>query len=177
MEGYAMRILVGSVALALLFASAAATPAMAGSGSASTTGSSSAKIIRPISVTKNKDLNFGTIVAPTSGSAAVNVSNLGVRTTTLDTASGAVSNADFTINGEAGQAITVNVDASYTITDAASDHLTVTTNATDTGTQTLSGTFPAAGSLDVPVSGSITVSSTTPSGAYTGTFNISTSYN
>ncbi len=163
--------------LAVLFLSAAALPALA----ASTTGSGSVTIIRLISVTENTNLVFGTIIAPASG-GSVTIDTLGARSFAGGAAAAGssvgVGNADFTVSGEGGQAITVSVDSSITLTGPSAATLSVSTTATHTGSQTLSNSLGSAGTLDVAVGGSISgIGSTTTSGAYTGTFNVSANYN
>jgi|KBSMisStaDraftv2_1062788.scaffolds.fasta_scaffold398816_1 hypothetical protein len=163
-------------ALAALALSAATVPALA----ASDTGTASVTILRPLTVTKNTDLRFGTVVEPSSGSATVLIDTTGTgnRTTTLDTGGAPFGAADFTVAGEGAQAVTVSAPASITITNqTTTGTLTVTTSTLNTGSQTLSGTFGTPGTLDVKVGGQITVQSTTNSGLYSGTFTVSASYN
>lgn len=170
-----MRMMTGC-ALAALLMSVAAAPALA----ASANGTATVTILRPITVTKNQDLQFGTVVEPTSGSATVTIDTGGTRTTTLDVGGGAFGVSDFTVAGEGAAAVTVSVPATFAITNqTTTGTLTVTTtgNTLNTGSQTLSGTFGAGGTLAVKVGGQITVLSTTNSGLYSGTFAVTASYN
>ena len=60
------------------------------------------------------------------------------------------------------------------------DTLTVTTNNNLTGSagsQTLSNALGVAGTLVFNVGGTVPIASTTPTGAYTGTFTVSAAYN
>ena len=170
-----MRMMSKSV-LAALVLSAAATPALA----ASANGTATVTILRHITVTKNSDLQFGTVVEPSSGSATVTIDTAGTRTTTLDVGGAPFAVSDFTVAGEGASPVMVSVPATFTITNqTTTGTLTVTTtgNTLNTGSQTLSGTFGSPGVLDVKVGGQITVQSTTNSGLYSGTFAVTASYN
>ncbi|MFC5344414.1 DUF4402 domain-containing protein [Brevundimonas staleyi] len=169
-------------AAAALAAVAVAAPAMAQS-SASTTGTGSITIIRPLTITKNADLKFGTVVRPGTGSGTAVVSAAGVRSVTggvVGLASGDTPQASqFTVAGEGGQSISVTIPATFTMANG-SDTLTVTTNNNLTGSagsQTLSNALGAAGTLVFNVGGTVPVASTTTTGAYTGTFTVSAAYN
>lgn len=169
-------------AAAALAALAFAAPALAQS-SASTTGAGSITILRPITITKNADLKFGTVVRPSTGSGTAVVSAAGVRSVTggvVGLASGDTpQSAQFTVDGEGGQSISVTIPATFTMANG-SDSLTVTTSNNLTGSagsQTLSNSLGSAGSLVFRVGGSVPITSTTATGAYTGTFTVSAAYN
>jgi hypothetical protein len=171
-----MRVLTGGALTALLLL------AISGSAVAAGNGTGTATIIQPLTVTANSTLRFGTLIRPASGSGTATISTAGALTTgggnpPTSVASSAHGNADFTVSGEGGQSITVTVDPSFNMSGPSASILTVTTTASNTGVQTLSGSLGASGSLDVPVGGSITITSTTTTGAYTGTFNVSAAYN
>ena len=161
---------------------ASSAPAMAqSSGSASGTGTLS--IVRPLSVTKNADLKFGTVVRPATGSGNVVVSTAGARsvtgTVTALSSGDTPQAAQFTVDGEGGQSISVTVPATFSIANG-SDTLTVTTSNDLVGsaaTQTLSNALGAAGSLVIKVGGTVPVASTAVSGLYTGTFTVAAAYN
>lgn len=168
-------------AAAALLTVAIAAPAMA--QSASTTGTGSITVIRPLTITKNADLKFGTVVRPTTGAGTVTVSAAGARSV----AGGVVGlnsgdtpqAAQFTVDGEGGQSISVTIPGTFSIANG-TDTLTVTTSNNLTGSaaaQTLSNALGAAGSLSFRVGGSVPVNSTSPTGTYTGTFTVSAAYN
>ncbi|ATQ43875.1 DUF4402 domain-containing protein [Caulobacter mirabilis] len=168
-------------AIAALAVVAAAAPAMA--QSASTTGSGSITVIRPLTLTKNADLRFGTVVRPSTGSGTVTVSAAGARSVTggvVGLASGDTpAAAQFTIDGEGGQSISVTIPATFSIANGP-DNLTVTTSNNLVGSassQTLSNALGAAGSLVFRVGGSVPIDSTTATGLYTGNFTVSATYN
>ena len=140
-------------------------------------GTGTATIIQPLTVTENTTLRFGTLIRPASGSATAVISTTGVFSGTASAvASGPQGNADFTVSGEGGQSVTVNVDASFNMTGPGVA-IAVTTTATNTGSHSLSGSLGSAGTLDVAVGGSISIPSSQASGAYFGTFNVTANYN
>ena len=173
----AVRIAAGLVALSAL--SALSAPAFAqASASASTTGS--ATIIQPITLTKNTDLAFGTIVKPTDTTTTVTINaTTGARTFAGGGAVGAGSaasgRATYTVGGEGGQTFSISVPATFNMISGANT-LVVTPVATAT-TGTLSGTIGAAGSATFGVGGSVPIAVATVSAAYTGTFNVTVAYN
>jgi Domain of unknown function (DUF4402) len=167
-------------AVAALTVSVAA-PALA--QSASTTGTGSITVIRPLTLTKNADLRFGTVVRPSSGAGTAVVSAAGARSVTggvVGLSSGDTPQAaQFTVDGEGGQSISVTIPATFSIANG-TDTLTVTTSNNLSGSaasQTLSNALGSAGSLSFRVGGSVPVASTTATGAYTGTFTVSAAYN
>jgi hypothetical protein len=167
------RMLLGAAA-----ATAAGSQAFA-QASASQTTTGSVTIFQPITLSKTKDLAFGIVVRPASGAGTVTVSTAGARSLS---GNGALLNdvtpsaATFTVNGEGGQAFSINVPASFTMTGPSSSTLTVGLTASS-ATGALSGALGGNGSATFTVGGSITVASTTTNGAYTGTFTTTVSYN
>lgn len=169
-------------ALAAVAIAAVAAPAMAQS-TASTTGQGSITVIRPLTLTKNADLKFGTVVRPATGAGTVTVSAAGSRSV----AGGVVGlnsgdtpqAAQFTVDGEGGQSVSVTIPATFSMANG-TDTLTVTTSNNLSGSaasQTLSNALGSAGSLSFKVGGSVPVASTTATGVYTGTFTVSAAYN
>jgi len=168
-------------ALGVLALTAIAAPAMA--QSASTTGQGSITVIRPLTITKNADLAFGTVVRPSTGAGTAVVSAAGVRSVTggvVGLSSGDTPQAaQFTVDGEGGQSVSVTIPATFSIANG-SDTLTVTTSNNLTGSaaaQTLSNALGSAGSLVFKVGGSVPVASTAPTGLYSGAFTVSAAYN
>ena len=164
------------IPIAILSATAAAAPALATDASGSIT------VIRPLTVTKDADLDFGTVIRPSSGSGSASVGNNGM----FSASGGAVgldsttkSAAQFTLNGEGGQSVSVTVPATFTLSDGSSNSLTVTTtnDLTNTAATTLSNSLGSAGSNVFHVGGSIPITSTTATGAYSGTLTVTASYN
>lgn len=174
-----IRLLAAAAALATV---GLAAPAFAQS-SGSATGQGSITVLRPLTVTKDADLRFGSVVRPATGSGTVVISNAGARSVTGDVvalASGVSPQAaQFTVNGEGGQSVSVTIPATFTMANG-TDNLTVTTSNNLTGSaaaQTLSNAAGAAGSLTFKIGGAVTVTSTTPTGSYAGSFTVSAAYN
>jgi hypothetical protein len=168
-------------ALAALVLAACGAPALA----ASTTANVSATIYRPIAVASSASLAMGAIVRPTTGSGTVTLSAANVRTLTgtnaLWLSSPASSAATFTVSGEGGQAFSLNIDTTDTMTNSApgGGTLAVTTSndAGCTSACALSGALGGAGSMSCHVGGSFVFSNTTSPGNYSGTINVSATYN
>jgi len=169
-------------AAAALAVVAIASPALAQS-TGSATGTGSITVIRPLTVTKNADLKFGTVVRPATGSGTVVISAAGARTVTggvVGLASGDTPTAaQFTLDGEGGQSVSVTIPATFIMTSGGQP-LTVTTSNNLTGSvaaQTLNNALGSAGTLTFKVGGSVPIASTAISGVYTGSFVVSAAYN
>lgn len=172
-------ITVRKLAIGVGALSALATTAHAQSTS-SASASGAVAVIQPIALSKTADLNFGTIVKPQTGTATVAVDSAGSRTVTgtqaVNTAGNAPTAAAFSIQGEGGSAYSVSVPGSFTMASGANT-LTVTTVNSAGGGGTLSGGIGTTASATFGVGGTINVDTATASGAYTGTFTVTASYN
>ena len=170
------------IALAAAALTAIAAPAMAQSSATQST-NATVKIVQPITLTKNSDLAFGTVVKPSSGTNTVTISNAsdtpaltGAGDAALASGS-TTSRAAFTVGGEGGQTFSITVPASVNMTrSGGSETLAVTLTASG-ATGTLSGSMGSAGSTTFTVGGAFTVASTTLSGNYSGAFNTTVAYN
>ena len=164
--------------LAVLISSFSA-PAVAQSA----TGTGSITVVRPLTVTRDADLRFGTVVRPLTGAGTAVIDTAGARSVTggvVTLSSGDVPQAaQFTIAGEGAQSVSVTIPASFSIANQ-TETLMVTTTSNLTGSaasQVLSGAIGSAGSLVVNVGGAVPIASTTATGIYTGTFTVSAAYN
>lgn len=166
-------------ALPVICLAAAALPAAAQSAS----GSGSITVIRPLTVTKNRDMAFGTIVRPTSGTGSVVLT--AAASTARSTTGGAVAlasttatSAQFTLDGEGAQLVSVVIPAEFNMTSGGNT-LTVTTsnNLTNAGAVALDGSLGGAGSTVFYVGGSIPIANDTATGTYNGSFTVTASYN
>lgn len=137
-------------------------------------------VYRALQMSKTSDLNFGRVVRPISGSGTVAVNAL----TGLRTLSGAVgglpipspTRASYSLIGEGGRTLSISVPATFDMTGP-NGVLTVTTTTSVFGTPTLSAILGLEGTYTFHVGGSFPVTDSTPSGLYTGVFNVSVSYN
>ncbi|MGE5565654.1 MAG: DUF4402 domain-containing protein [Parcubacteria group bacterium] len=169
------------IALAAAALSAVAAPALAQTSATQST-SATVKIVQPITLTKDADLAFGTVVKPTTGSNTVTIST-GSDTPALSGAGDAAlatsttARAAFTVGGEGGSTFSITVPSSVTMTrSGGSETLSVTLTASGSS-GTLSGSIGSAGSATFKVGGAFTVASTTVSGNYSGSFNTTVAYN
>ncbi len=156
-----------------------AAPAFAQTSSATTTGTTT--IIRPVTISKTADLSFGRIVRPSSSTSTVALTDA----SDTVTASGnglvlsgiATSRAKYNINGEGGQAVSITVPANFTMTHTnTTDTLVVTLDPDLTASETLDSTLGNAGTKALNIGGSFPLATTTVTGAYSGTFNVSVAY-
>ena len=164
-----------------------ATAAFAAGNTASTTADESTTIVRPISSVKNTYLSFGTVVLPSSGSGTVTLSTAGARSLTGTNAfwlaSPTSTAANFTISGEGGSAFTLAIDATDTLTNAGAGGgallVTTSNDAGCTSACALSGASGdvTSGTLTFNVGGAFPITSSTATGVYTGTLNVTATYN
>ena len=152
-----------------------------------TTAGVTARIIRPISVTKNSDLHFGAIVRRGPGAGTVSLTTANVVSVTgagvTPPTSSTMTAAKFTVSGKGAGAFTLVIDSRVTLTNTAPSGGTLTvTTVNDAGCTTSCSLHAplgdvAAGSKIVNVAGSFPFTSTTRAGAYAGNLNISVIYN
>jgi hypothetical protein len=169
------NILVGA-------ASATTLVALATSASAATVAANTnAKIIQPITITKDADMNFGTLIRPTDN-ATVTLGTDGVVSGVTKVTGSTSAAAKFTVNGEGGQQYSISETASLA-NGANSVALTLTkvAGAGATGTLagnvgTLGGTLGSAGAGELLYGASFPITSTTATGAYTGTLAVTVNY-
>lgn len=145
------------------------------------TGLAVATVFRPIVVGLTSNLSFGTVTRPREGNGSIVIDAQTGNRTVSGTGAEAInlpapSRAAFSVSGEGGQVISVHVPATFTMTGPGGN-LTVTTNHTAVGTQTLSSAIGSTGTYSFQVGGSFPTSSTTPVGAYTGSFTTMVQYN
>ena len=162
--------LMSIAALALV-----STPAAAASPSAQA--NATAKIYKPLTISKTADLNFGTIVLAGAAFAneTVTVATTGAVTCGSGggnvTCGGTPTAAKFHLVGSNNAAVTVN-SPSFNLTGPSTLSVTPTS-------LTQSVNLGAAGNttgIDVPLGGSIVLASTTPDGVYSGTWTVTADY-
>lgn len=168
---------------AALAAVAAATPAAAQNAAvaASPRATAGARLIKPLTLTKLTDLNFGTIVMGTiTGDQTVSISGAGVVScpsggglTCANTAQATASAASYRVTGTQGQVVLISGKPS-------------TLSTTNGGGASLAFTPIIPGSLtlqssgssgnDFSVGGSIVINSSTVDGVYTGDIDVQVAY-
>lgn len=165
------RLAAAGAALALFVVAGAASAA-----TVSATANATATIISSTTITKVQDMEFGTVVRPTSGSNtfslgtndAVTVSGAGDGSVVASTTSA----ARFTLASQA--AVTYTLAPTLSFVQSGLSNIVVGTPIALSGTL---GTLGANGSQDVKYGAAFDVSSTTPTQAYTGTLSVVVTYN
>ena len=164
--------------VAALAVGAVAGPALAQSSSVTTNGTTT--IIEPVTIAQNSALSFGTIVRPTSGSSTITIGTGADTVSTTGSAialGGTTSRARYTLTGEGGQVVSITMPASFNMSKSGATDLAVTLTRNPAGNATLSGTAGSTGTAALDIGGSFPISSTTMTGAYSGSFTVSVAYN
>jgi hypothetical protein len=146
------------------------------------TATGSLTIVQPLTITKDADLRFGSIVKPTT-TGSVAISPAGARSVTDGvqalSAGDTPQAARFTVAGAGGRALSIQIPPTITLSSGAHALLVTTTSnlAGALAGQVLSGTPETSGSLEVRVGGSVALAGTTEPGTYTGVLTVSAAYN
>lgn len=156
-----------------------ATPAFAAPVAADPKATATARILRPLTLSRVRDLNFGTIVVGAiAGAETVSVSQagaIGCGSSGNLTCSGTVQSAQYNVRGTNNMQVNITAVASNL------------TNSTSGGSETLVFTPSAPASLvltnsgapgsNFNVGGSISVTPTTVDGLYSGDIEVTVDYN
>jgi hypothetical protein len=149
-----MRTMLAGAALGVLIAGPAAAQA---SASAQTNGS--AEIIDPARISQESSLTVGNVTRPTVGSRTA-----------------VAAGASYTVTGQGGQAYTISAPSNLKLVRAGGTEeieLTLTPSAT---TGAFGGSTDRASEATIKVTGSVPVTSTTPTGLYQGQYGLTLSY-
>lgn len=163
--------------LLLMAAASAAAPSPAAAQSQTQNAKASVKVVKPLVLTWEQDLNLGTILLGpgTYSGAIVSLTRGGTFSCTNPnlTCSGAVQTARYRVAGTNNQTVRISAP-NVTMTNQSDPTKTLTLVVDSPGTLTL----PNSGSQGVPftLGGSISLSSTTADGTYVGTFNVTVDY-
>lgn len=151
--------------------------AVAAPACAAPTAMVSANIIRPVTLAWVQDLDLGTItLGPgTWSGATVAISKTGVFTCTNANVicTGATQPAGYNVEGSNKQVITIDAP-SVTLVNQSDPSKTLVLTVDSPGTVALTNSGKPGSNFYL--GGSITVSSSTPSGVYSGTFNVTVDY-
>jgi hypothetical protein len=136
----------------------------------------------PISISKDRDMNFGTIV-PSSGGGTVALSASGSRSTTggimLPSINGTVSAAQFTVTGEPSFTYAITLPTDFILYDSGVGPASMIVNAF-TRTPSATGTLNlATGTETVLVGATLNVSGAQTAGSYNNDagFQVTVNYN
>lgn len=166
------KFLATAGALAVL----AMTSAPAEAASPSAQANATAKIYKPLTISKTADLDFGTIVlvGASFSNEVVTVATSGAVTCgggTNVSCGGSPTAAKFHLVGSNNAAVTVSSPA-FNLTGPST--LTVTPSSVSQNVNL--GASGSTTGLDVPLGGSISLASSTPDGVYTGTWTVTADY-
>jgi hypothetical protein len=143
---------------------------------ASGSGTATAVVYRPIAISQPQALNFGTIVKPRTGTGSISVSKVdGAATISGGVLLSSTKQAKFSITGEGGRQITLQVPSSFNLTGPST--IAVTLDSDYVSPTTLDSSLGNAGSYSFNVGGSFTYGASTPTGSYSGSYSITASYN
>ena len=146
-----------------------------GQSSATRTANAGANILKPIAITKTRDLDFGDIISQTAA-FTVTVSTAGVRSASNATAIlGAVGEqAIFSVTGQESQSFKVTLPADGVVSiESGENSMNITDFDHNLGeTPALDGT----GNATLNVGAVLNVGVTQAAGVYTGTFDVTVAY-
>jgi hypothetical protein len=157
-----------SACAAIACVAAAAAPA----GAAQITAATSAKIIKPVSLTKLQDMDFGTLLVTNyAGTRNVVMSRAGAVTCPAEiTCSGAPKQARFNIQGTNNTVVLISVSSAGLVNG--SDTIPFAADVQSSVTMTNSG----APGTNIDIGGTLTVNGAAPGVLYSGTLTITADY-
>ena len=164
--------LVRNAAIAAAFAACFAVPAAA----ATITAQVQAQVVKPLTIERVQDLDLGTMVLGpgTWSGATVKLSRTGAFTCPANlTCTGATQVAIYNVAGTKSQVVVMNVPKITLVNQLDSSKTLLLTPDNQATVQLTNSGKPG---TNVPIGGSITVSSTTAGGTYVGTFNVTADY-
>ncbi len=145
------------------------------------TATATAKIVTPISITKDVDMNFGNVAVQSTNGGTVVLAPAGTRTSTsgvtLPAVTGTVTAASFTVNGDGAYTYAISLPTgSHVISNGANSMNVTDFKSTPTGTGTLS-----AGTQQLKVGATLNVGAAQAAGTYTSAelspFAVTVNYN
>lgn len=158
-----------TVAVAVLALGSSAAQAAEATGE----GTITAKIVSPVTLEKQDDLNFGTILAPTDSEKTVTIATAGTRSgdSSILVGTDAGNAGSFKVTGASGQVMTISVTDETTL-EGAGDPMTVNNFVTEPASElTLTGTEG-----QIKVGADLTVGVNQAPGDYTGSYTVTVSY-
>lgn len=159
------KLLISAGALAAL---ALSTPAFAANTASA---NATVNIVSPLSIQKDADLNFGTIVGPFAGQV-VHVDALDNRDCAGLTCSGTYGAAAFTVTGTPDQDVVLTIPDSVTLDGSVSGTLDVDF----TGDKPADPTLDSTGTASFKVGGKLTIPGGTADGVYSKSFDVTANY-
>lgn len=152
---------------------------MSANAQATATSTATAKIVTPISIVKNVNLDFGNVAVTSIGGTVV-MSPAGIRSVTggltLPVITGTVTAASFAVAGEGSYTYAITLPAAATTITSGVNTMTVNTF---TSSPTPTGTLSAGGSQTLTVGATLNVNASQAPGTYiSGSgFDVTVNYN
>lgn len=161
---------------AAIVAAVTFTHAASAQNTANTNFSVGAHIVNPISIAKVTDMNFGDVVPSVAGGSVV-LDTAGVPTPSgvnLGSGGAARTAATFTVSGQAAYTYAITLPGSATISDGATHSMSVGSwTSNPSGTGLLGG----GGTQALALGATLTVGANQAPGVYSGSFNVTVTYN
>lgn len=169
-NSFSKLVLVGSFLLITAGASFAQT-------SANATASASANIIQPIAITKDADMNFGSLIPGASAGTLALATDGTLTPTGVTVVTSAHAAASFTATGQSGVAYTITLPSSaVTITRVSgSETMTIDNFVSDPAAGT--ATFDGSGTQIINVGATLNVGASQVAGSYTNLTGIQVTVN
>ena len=147
-----------------------------------TSAAAGARLVKPMTITKTADLNFGTINVGTGLIGTVALSTAGTNTytggVTAGTIAGTITNAAYNVTGTKNATYVVTLPADNTVTVEESGGTTMKINTfTALSASGATATHTALGADTFKVGATLLVAAGQATGIYAGTFNVSVDYN
>lgn len=141
--------------------------------------SASAIVKKALTIEKVADLSFGTFAGKSTATSDVIVSYSGDRTGTADMiGTSGVSAAQFAINGESNQEISITLPESDVTLSDGDGHTMLIDDTSFNCDKTVAGvSLSGTGSLTINIGATLSVGINQMPGSYTGSFTVSVNYN
>ena len=168
-SGRRLKVHAGAICVALALASAPAS-------AATITAQASASVVKPLILTKVQDFELGTIVLKngTYSNAIVSLSRTGAFSCSSNlVCTGAVRVAQYNVSGTNNRTVLISAP-NVTMVNKNESTKTLTLVVDSPGSVLLTNSGPPG--MNFSLGGSMTLSSTTASGDYVGTFNVTVDY-
>ena len=146
-----------------------------------TTSSANSTILVPLTIVKNIDMNFGSLVAGTTGGTAVLSANTGVVTSTgsVVVVPSATTYAQFALDAKGAVLVTINWNPTITLTRSGGlQTMIVNPTSYATNATIINGVnyIPANGILTINLGGTLNVGANQTPGSYSGTVTMTANF-
>ena len=160
------------IVLAAAFVALSSSPAFAAGNTDTDQGTAVATVVAPITVTHvaEASLNFGVFTAGSGGTVTVDAAGTGTAGADVTFMSDSTNSADqFTVTGDPGRSFTIETTDSTV--ESGTDSMDFTTEAS-----AATGLLDTAGEASFSVGGVLTVADGKPAGDYSGSYDVTVTY-